>query len=156
MRVNNQVGAKFYACATAQNDDLNSAAFAALTWVEVEGVGRMTEVGRIQSATPYQTWGNAVAQKAKGAINAGDPELEVARNSADAGQDLLRSQAITNMQYAFKVEMPDKLTSGGTNTCRYYRGYVMGPRRPQGANEDVDVEIFNLGLVQDEVVVDPT
>lgn len=156
MRLNNQIGAKVSACSTTQPTDLNAAGFAALTWVVVGGVGKMAQVGNDQVAKPYTTWDKAVTQKAKAAIDAGSPELEVARDSADAGQILLRTQAALNFQYAFKVEMNDKLTSGGTNTVRYYRGYVLGPKRPQGASEDFDVEVFTLALIQGEVVVDPT
>lgn len=33
---------------------------------------------------------------------------------------------------------------------------MSGPTRPNGQNEDFDLEVFTLGLVQEEIVVNPT
>ncbi len=148
-------GAKLYVCATAQNSDLDEAAFEALTWVQVKGVGSHGETGTITNMVSYDTWDTVFLQKAKGTSNAGDPEVEVARNAADAGQDILRTAgAATNRNnYAFKIERNDAPPSG-TPTTIYNRGLVAGPRRPNGRNEDFDLEVYTFGLQQQEVVVD--
>lgn len=154
--VNTNSGAKLYICATAQLADLDAAGFAALTWVRVTGVGSVGEIGNNQNILTYDTWDNDVVQKAKGMVDAGSPDVEVARDTTDAGQDALRTAAATNSPYAIKIERNDKLTGGGTNTLLYNRALIVGPRRPQGRNEDFDLEIYQFGLVQREVVVDPT
>lgn len=145
---------KFYVCATAQNTTLAKTDYEGLTWVEVGGVGSIGEMGNQQNVLTYDTWGDAVIQKSKGLTNAGDAELEVARDASDAGQDVLRSIAGNPDKYAFKIVYDDGL-NGNTGTVVYNRGMVLGPRRPNGRNEDFMLEVFTLALVQEEIVVDP-
>lgn len=147
-------GRKFYICATAQATALDAAGYAALTWTEVGGVGAMGESGMSTNILTYDMWNTDVVDKSKGTSNAGDPTLEVARDHTDTGQDLLRTAALTRLKYAFKVEHSDA-PSGYTNTIVYHRGLVAGPVRPNGRNEDFDLEVFTLALTQREVVVDP-
>lgn len=154
--MNTQSGRKLYICATAQASDLDAAGYTGLTWLRVIGVGKMDAIGTKQNILNYDTWDTDVILKAKGLKDAGSPELEIARNVGDAGQDALRAAALVNLIYAFKIEGNDKLTSGGTNGLIYNRGYVAGPERPQGRNEDFDLELFTLGFLQQEIVVDPT
>jgi hypothetical protein len=154
--MNTMSGRKLYICATAQANDLDQSAFAALTYVEIKGVGDLGEIGTKQNILTYDTWGSSVALKAKGLKDGGSPELEVARDTTDPGQDLLRIAAGLNLCYAFKIDCNDKITGGGANGIIYNRGYAAGPARPQGRNEDFDLEVFTLGFVQAEVVVDPT
>lgn len=154
---NTNAGSKFYVCATAQPDPLDATEFAALTWVLVSGVGSVGETGDSTNVLSYDTWDDAVTQKAKGMTNAGDPEIEVARDPDDAGQDILRTAAQTNLYYAFKIvgtDVPDA-DPASTPTIRYNRGLVAGPREPNGRNEDFDLEVFTLGLVQKQIKVDP-
>lgn len=154
---NTNAGSKLYVCATAQPDELEVADFEGLTWVQVGGVGSVGETGDNTNMLSYDTWDDAVVQKAKGMTNAGDPEIEVARDPDDAGQDILRTAAGTNLYYAFKIEGTDQpdANPASTPTIRYNRGLVAGPREPNGRNEDFDLEIFTLGLVQKQIKVDP-
>lgn len=145
---------KFYVCATAQNSTLDRTAYEALTWVEVGGVGSIGELGRQTNVLTYDTWGESVTQKAKGMTDAGNADLEVARDAADPGQDVLRSVANNPDKYAFKLVYNDG-SSGNTGTTVYNRGLILGPRRPNGRNEDFILEIFTLAMVQEEIVVDP-
>lgn len=145
-----------YICTTAQPTDLDQAAFAALTYVLIGDLGEVGETGTSQNVLTYDTWAESVVRKAKGMRNAGDPTVEVARNSTDAGQVALRAAAKTNLNYAFKIVRNDALTGGGTPTIIYNRGLVTGPKRPNGRNEDFDLEVFTLGFQQEEIVVDPT
>lgn len=155
--VNTHSGAKVYIVAAAQaSAPVNAAGYAALTWIEIGGVGRMGEIGTKDNILSYNRWSTGVSDKQKGIADAGSPELEVARDVADAGQDAIRAAALTNLAYAFKVEYADKLTGAGTNGIIYNWGIVGGPTRPQGRNEDFIVEVFSLGFKVRETVVDPT
>ncbi len=148
---------KFYVCATAQNSDLAQADYEALTWVEVGGIGSRGEAGKSTNVLTYPTWDNSVTQKAKGLTDAGSPDLECARIPTDAGQVILRAASVVgnNNNYAFK-ELRSDGPVGGTGTVIYMRGLVMGPKRPGGRNEDFDLEVFTLGLQQEEIVVAPS
>lgn len=152
---NTNSGAKLYVCAEPQNTDLNEAAYEGLTWVAVKAVGNHGETGTTTNILTYDTWDTDVIQKGKGISDAGSPEIECARIATDAGQIILRDAAKTNFNYAFKVERNDKPNESGTPTIIYNRGMVTGPRRPNGRNEDFDLEIFTLALNQREVVVAP-
>lgn len=154
---NTNAGSKLYICATPQPDDLDQTGFEALTWVQIGGVGSAGEAGTSTNILTYDTWDTEVTQKAKGISNAGDPDIEVARDPEDAGQDILRTAARTNFNYAFKEERNDAPNDlvGSSPTTYYNRGLVSGPRRPRGRNEDFDLEIYTLGLQQLEIVVDP-
>lgn len=154
--LNTNSGRTFELCVTPQPDDLDEAAFTALTYVPVAAVGSLGETGNNQNILSYDSWNTRVIQKQKGMINAGDPELECANNPADAGQIAMKAAAATKFIYAMRVVGDDKLTPGGTNSVRFHRGIIAGPRRPNGRNEDFDLIIFNLGMVQEEIEVSPT
>lgn len=150
---NTNSGAKLYVCATAQETDLNLAAFEALTWVQVKGVGSHGETGTNTNIVSYDTWDTEFVQKAKGTSNAGDPEVELARIPADAGQVLLRSMGdhFNKNNYAFKIEKNDAPV-GGTPSLIFNRGLVAGPRTPHGRNEDFDLEVYTLALQQQQII----
>lgn len=152
---NTNAGGKLYVCATPQQNDLSQAAYEALAWVEVKGIGNHGETGASTNILNYDTWDTIVIQKAKGTTNAGDPEVEVARIPSDPGQIIMRNAAKTNFNYAFKMVKNDKATIDGTPTVLFNRGLVTGPKRPHGRNEDFDLEVFTLALNQLEIVVDP-
>jgi hypothetical protein len=155
---NTNAGVKLYICATAQQADLDAAAYAGLTWVQVKGVGSHGETGSQTNIVNYDTWDTEVTQKGKGITNAGDPEVELARIPTDPGQVLMRAAAATNLNYAFKMERNDVPDADpeSTPTILYNRGLVTGPRRPHGRNEDFDLEVYTIACNQKEVVVNPT
>lgn len=148
-------GAKLYICTTPQNTDLNEAAFEALTYVQVKGVGSHGETGTNTNIVSYDTWDTEFVQKAKGTSNAGDPEIELARIAGDSGQVALRTAGdhFNKNNYAFKIELNDAPTAG-TPTTIFNRGMVTGPRIPFGRNEDFITEIYTLALQQQQIIVD--
>lgn len=138
---------------------VSQTALAAITnasWIEIKGLGSHGEGGSSTNILTYDTWDTDVVQKAKGMTDAGSPEIEIARDSADPGQIALRAAALDNRNYAFKMERNDKLTTAGRPTTIYNVGIVTGPKRPFGRNEDFDLEVFTLGFNQREVVVAAT
>lgn len=141
---------KVYVCAAPQNTDLDQAGFEALTWVKVGNVGSVGETGSKTNLVSYDELETDVTQKAKGITDAGSPEIECARNATDAGQIILRTVGAHNdaNNYAYKWTKVD-------GTVHYYRGVCTGPTRPNGRNEDFDLEVFTLGLNQAELTVNP-
>lgn len=154
--VNTNANGKLYICATPQNADLDQAGYEALVWVQVKGVGTHGQTGVSTNLLTYNTWDTTVAQKAKGVSDAGSPDVELSRLPDDPGQIILRAAALTNFNYAFKIERNDRNVEAGTPTVIYNRGLVVGPKRPNGRNEDFDLEVFTLGLNQLEIVVNPS
>lgn len=137
----------------AQDADLDQAGYEALFWTQIGAVGNHGETGASTNILTYDTWDTQVTQKAKGITNAGDPEIEVARRATDPGQVALRAAAQLNNNFAFRIIRNDA-PQGGTPTIIYNRGLVTGPKRPNGRNEDFDLEVFMLGLNQVEIVDD--
>jgi hypothetical protein len=154
---NANAASRLFVSSTAQNSELDQSGYEALTWVEIKAIGSLGEVGTSTNVLTYDTWDTTVTQKAKGISDAGSPELEVARLSSDAGQDILRTAGAVgnNNNYAFKELRADG-TTADNGTVIYNRGLVSGPKRPRGRNEDFDVEVFTLMFQQAEIVVDPT
>ncbi len=154
--LNTNAGGKLFICTTPQPTDLDATAYAALTWVQVKGVGSHGETGSKTNILNYNTWDTDVIQKGKGTTDAGSPAIEVGRLATDPGQVALRAAALTNYNYAFKIERNDKPNSdvGSKPTTIYNRGLVTGPTHPNGRNEDFDLEVFTLALNQREIVVE--
>lgn len=160
---NTNSGRKLYIAVTAPNGqvpepqptDLLLAAYEALDWTEVKDVGNIGQTGMDTNLVSYDTLATEVTQKQKGISNAGDPEVECARNPKDKGQIAMRAAAATRYNYAFKIEDADAPDVTSSNTIYYNRGVVSGPFRPNGRNEDFILETFRIGLNQKEIVVDP-
>ena len=147
---------KFSVCAIPQNVELTQAGYEALAWTPVGGWANLGETGKKTNILTYNLIAAAVVDKGKGLTDAGSPQLEVSRIPNDPGQVILRSAAAIGNNantYAFKLEYSDSTVIGGTGSVFYMRGYVGGPTRPNGGNEDFIVEIYDLGLVQVEIEV---
>lgn len=161
---NTNKGRKFYIAVTApggstpapQASNLTQNQYEALNWTEVGNVGSVGETGMNTNVVSYDELATEVTQKQKGISNAGDPVVECARNPTDPGQIAMRAAGATKFYYAFKVEDADAPSDSYSNSIYYNRGLVTGPTRPNGRNEDFILENYTLGLVQREVVVDPT
>lgn len=160
---NTNKNSKFYIAVTEPSGsvpqacpaDLTLEQYEALHWTQVKNTGSIGETGTSTNVVSYDELETDVTQKQKGISNAGDPDIECARNPTDPGQIAMRAAGATKFYYAFKVEKDDAPQPGYTNSVFYNRGLVTGPRRPNGRQEDFDLEIFSLGLIQKEIAVDP-
>jgi hypothetical protein len=151
-------GTKLYVCATAQNDDLNQAAYEALTWVQVGKVGNAGDWGTQSSMPSYDTLDEETSQFQKGTATAGKPTVECASVANDAGQIILRTYGVPYNQNnaALKLERNDMAQGGASNTILYSRGVVDGPRYPGGGNDDFVREVYDIALNQIPIRVNAT
>lgn len=157
---NTNKGRKFFVSVTVAGNavpkeaaiDQTLANYNAMFWTEVKNVGSIGMTGTDTNIVSYDELATDVTQKQKGISNAGDPEIECARNATDNGQDAMRAGALTKLYYAFKVEDADMPPAVTNPTTYFMRGLITGPTRPNGRNEDFNLEIFKLGLVQLEIV----
>lgn len=141
--VYSHAGDKLFISTTVQNSDLDEAGFEGLSYTQVKNVGSIGEYGITTNMLSYDVYDRAVSLKAKGITNAGDPQVEVARDDADAGQQAMRTSGEPTYYdaHAFYVLKQD-------GSIDYLRGLVAGPVSPNGRNEDFDLHRFTLGLVQ--------
>ena len=142
-------GSKFYISTETATDDMDETALEALTWTEVSNVGKVGTYGFDTNIVTYPTLGDVFQKKAKGITNAGDPEVEMAQNPGDPGQEAMAAAGAANQDaYAFKYEKSNGVTD-------YMVGVVTGPTEPGGGNEDFVLSVYTLALTN-FVRVNPT
>lgn len=132
------------------------------TIAEFEGLSGWTEVGLVESVGEYgdeanpvtfQALGDGRVRKSKGARDAGTLALVCGHDPTDAGQAALIAAEGTNVNYAFKIILPDGPV-GYSDTIQYFRGLVMGKRQNVGNNENIVRRNFNIGI-NTEIFEDP-
>jgi Phage tail tube protein, TTP len=134
-------GTKVFICVTPQPNNLNAAAFAGLTWVEIVSVGKSGDWGDEDNLLNYDTLGDAVSTQQKGVKKGGSPEIEVAVDEIDAGQNFIRTASGTSSNYAFKLLLP-------TGKNEYNRGVVSAPSIMDDGPNSFMTHKFKLGFNQ--------
>lgn len=127
--------------------DLTDEQYEALFWQQVKSVGSIGETGTRDNFLTYDHLDDDVITKAKGLSDAGDVRVEVARRGYDKGQVAMRAAGITRYNYAFKILDED-------GTTYYERGLVIGPTKPNGRQENFNLENYRLAMNQREIVID--
>jgi hypothetical protein len=150
-------GTTIWVCSAVQNSDLTQSGYEALTWVQVGKVGNPGDWGGGSNIPTYPTLDEPVTQKQKGVGNAGDPQIEVAYQPADAGQIILRTfgDPLNANNMAIKKVLNDRPSAGTAGTTYYSRGVVSGPISPGGGSDDFVLERYTIGLNQLPIRVDP-
>jgi len=148
-------GRKFFIAVTALDGQipiqadvgLTEAEYNALYWQQVKGIGSIGETGTRDNFVTYDYLDSDVLIKAKGISDAGDVQIEVSRKGYDKGQVAMRLAGLTKYNYAFQI-----LDEDGS---RYFqRGLVIGPTKPNGRQENFNLEIYKLAMNQREIVID--
>ena len=133
-------------------------AYAALTpWVEVGFIETVGEFGDEAANIDFAVLGDGRVRKSKGARNAGAISVTCAHIADDVGQIAMVAAEATNSTYAFKLELPNKLTPpGGINEFNYFLGLVMSKRLNVGGNDNIVRRTFNVGITSKITVAAPT
>ena len=127
---------------------LDQAGFSALTYVNAGEVTNISEYGATAQVVTHEPLATGVTQKAKGFINNGSVTLQMARDSADAGQ-LIFAAGVTglnkNAEHSFRVRYQD-------GSIDYFTGKIFSyTKNPAGANSvvgsSVQIEI-NSNIVE--------
>ena len=130
--------------------------YAALAWTEVGMIQTLGEYGDESSEVTFAVLGDGRIRKAKGARNAGTLAITTAHAADDTGQQAMIAAEATYNNYAFKIELPNKLNSTGTNEIQYFRGLVMSKRLNVGGNDTVVTDTYNVGVNSPIISVAPT
>lgn len=133
--------------------DLDQAGYEALSFTEIIDAGSISEFGGTSARNTYPTLKGGTL-KSKGAFDAGNIEIEMARNTDDAGQAALRAAGLTDASYAIKVEYPDE-TATKTPSIFYSRGLVDKVRQMGGGSDNFALEGTTVDLEQDVIEVPP-
>jgi tail tube protein len=126
---------------------------AADTLVEFQALSGWTSIGLIESVgefgdqnndVTFSAIGDSRVRHAKGAADAGTMALVCAHDPFDAGQIALETAQQTNLNYAFRVTLPDSPGTPFTNTEIYFRGLVSSRRKNIGTNDNVVRNNYNV------------
>ncbi|WP_062233217.1 hypothetical protein [Aureimonas sp. N4] len=149
-------GSKVYIGAPldVKTTDFVAADFSSQSWVEIGGLTNIGSVGDTNQEVNSSEIGLGRDISVKGTANAGTLSLTCNIDTSDAGQIALRAAQKSIANYAFKIEFPDKPSTGASpkGSQRLFIGLVMGvPENLGGANQfaalDATVKI-NSNVVQ--------
>lgn len=117
-------GAKLYIGGPAATTVDTPTEFAALTWVQIQGISELGEFGDVANIIEFDVIDESRTRKAKGTFNAGTMNLVMASDASDAGQEDLLEALVAEDSYAFKLELDDEVTGSGHGTIFYFRAKV--------------------------------
>lgn len=149
-------GGKFYVCATAQETDLNQAAFELLTWVEVENIVTLPELSVTENIIESPYVDSDMVNARKGSKTGNESGIELGFDYAATGQAAMLVAANTKFKYAVKRELADMPSGGSTNTITYTRVLITLPTRSGGGVDDMVNDTFTMKVQQVPIQVDAT
>ncbi|MFC0709224.1 phage tail tube protein [Azorhizophilus paspali] len=121
------------------------AALEALTYVEVGEVEDAGEIGDTVGTTTFTALSNRRARKYKTIFDAGEQQLVIGLDGADAGQAALKAAQKVKSDYAFKVDY-------GDGSVDYYVGQVTSVRKALGTAESI--RKLNVGIAINSAIVE--
>lgn len=134
-----------FALAAAEPATVDAAGFAALTFTNVGEITEIPEYGASAEVVSHQPLATGRTEKYKGFINNGSMSIQCARDSDDAGQQLL-ALGVTginkNVEHSFRITYQD-------GSIDYFTGKIFSyTKNPGGANSmvgsSVQVEINSV------------
>lgn len=132
--------------AAVYSEPVNAAAYAALTWVTVGNVESIGEYGDEAQIITAATLQDTRVFKGKGPRDAGTVSLVCLDRPDDTGQIQLITAEAAIQNYAFRVVLPNKLTSGGSNEIDYFIGLVSSKRLNIGTVSNIVRRQFNIAV----------
>jgi len=139
-------GTKVYISTSVTAEPADAVAYAALSWTEVgdvESLGDYGDEAAILSATTLQ---DERTFKAKGPRDAGTLAITVLDRPDDTGQIALIAAEATKFNYPFKVVLPNRLTTGGTDQIEYLIGLVASKRLNVADASNIIRRTFNVAI----------
>jgi len=95
------------AIATGSPATNDGAGFTALTYVVVGEVTDIGEVGREYAIATHSPVGNRAVRKFKGSYNNGTMQIQMARDTSNAGQTAMRAALLSDADFSFRVTLQD-------------------------------------------------
>ncbi|WMT85564.1 hypothetical protein NO932_11560 [Pelagibacterium sp. 26DY04] len=142
-------GRKYYISDGPVGDEnLDRAAFEALTWVRIGRIGTATGGGASTNFPTYGLLDEDVANKQKGLTTPADMTIELRPKPDDLGQIQLADASQTRQSWGFKIEEDDAPDDNTTNSIQYNRGAVGVPTDGFGGSDDFRTKTYTVGLQQ--------
>ena len=154
MSISTAAGSRFFIGGAGEPADL--AAFQAHSYIEVGEIENLGEVGDESQVVQFASLADGRMRKLKGVRDAGTMNIICGLDDSDAGQDAMIAAEAEPLNYAFKIQLNNPLTLGGTGGIKFYFGQVLSKRINIGDVNNVIRYNFNVGVNSGLTEVDPT
>lgn len=155
MAIFTTAGAKLFIGAVVKNkySDFVLSDFASQAWTEINGLENIGSLGDTSEEVTFSVIGSMRVQKYKGLRNAGNMEVVVGVDYADAGQKALRAAERTPHDYAFRLVLNDA-PANGTPSERLFIAKVMSTSEEAGEANNIVKLKTTLAINSNVVLVD--
>ena len=144
------LGSKLYVSATAIADTIDSEAeFTAVSdWTEISLIESFGEFGRVFDPVNFQAVADGRMYKFKGGYNDGNMQVVMGQDLSDTGQAVVKtaSEASTQDNYGFRIELNNADTSVGGPTTYFFRGLMMSFATAIGSVNNVAKSTANVEI----------
>lgn len=114
--------------------------FNALTYTAVGEITDLGEFGTEYNLVTYTALGQRQTKKFKGSFNNGSLQLQMGRDTTDAGQTLLRTALASDNSYSFRVTLQNATRLQFTGKVMSYKTSVGSVDQITGANTTIEVD----------------
>lgn len=123
-------------------------AYAGDTWTIINNVTDVGEAGSEAEVVIAKLVSDAYVKKLKGSRDNGTMELQVLRDSQDAGYAALLAAEQSSYGYNFKVELNDKPAAGASpkNSFFYFNAIIASRKNSFGGPDDLVTTTFSLAI----------
>jgi len=142
-----KAGTTYAISTTTISNALDQAGYEALSFVELPDFGAFPRYGKREEIAEYPTK-NGV-KKGKGAPNYGGGDAECEYEPDHAGLEAMRQRAQGKSKAVIRVTHGDATgsnTGDMSATVDYLDVVIGGPDYPDGADSDMEREVFTLGV----------
>lgn len=128
------------AISTSLPATIDQAGFAALTYTAIGEIVDLGEFGKEFNLVTHTALGQRQTKKFKGSFNNGALQLQMGRDTTDAGQTALRTALASDNSYSFRVVLQNGTTLYFTAKVMSYRTVVGSVDQITGATTAVEID----------------
>lgn len=118
----------------------DAAGFNALTYTAVGEITDLGEFGAEYNLVTYTALGQRQTKKLKGSYNNGALQLQLGRDTTDAGQTLLRTALSSDNSYSFRVTLQNATRLQFTGKVMSYKTSVGSVDQITGAQSTIEID----------------
>lgn len=126
----------------------DAAGYGALTYTEVKSKENLGSLGDESVEVLFDAIEEKRTKRIKGQRNANMLVLTCGLDDEDPGQIAMDAAEADDSSgdYHFKLELPNKRSSGGTNAIRYFSAKVFSERENLETANNVAKKVYNIGI----------
>lgn len=118
----------------------DAAGFNALTYTSIGEITDLGEFGAEYNLVTYTALGQRRTQKLKGSYNNGALQLQMGRDTTDAGQTALRNALSSDNSYSFRVTLQNGTRLQFTGKVMSYKTSVGSVDQITGASTAIEID----------------